>query len=158
MFLKNEKSIIAFLDKIDFECQRCSSCCRHEPGAVFLTENDVEKIYGSLKINKDEFLKRYCRGLHYKNNIYVSLKERSNYDCIFWNNGCLVYKARPIQCKTYPFWPFIIESKESWDKESIRCKGIDRKSNLNLAEKVALYNEEKKAEHMKWPYEKSIYT
>ena len=56
----------------------------------------------------------------------LSLIEKTNYDCIFWNNGgCEIYEARPLQCRSYPFWkPFLI-NKQSWDGEALSCPGMN---------------------------------
>lgn len=56
-----------------------------------------------------------------------SLKEKTtNYDCIFYKNKlCTIYDARPKQCRTYPFWDEILDSKKSWDDEKLRCEGIN---------------------------------
>lgn len=35
---------------------------------------------------------------------------------------CTIYEARPVQCRTYPFWPKVMNYRESWDKE---CRRMD---------------------------------
>ena len=37
---------------------------------------------------------------------------------------CRVNTAKPDQCASYPFWPRIVGSREAWEGESARCKGI----------------------------------
>ena len=148
----NEKKLYSFLAKIDFNCQKCSVCCRIDPGAVFLTKHDVDKISKNLCLNINEFLKEYCRGIDKGFKTMVSLKEKLNYDCIFWDNGCTIYTFRPLQCRTYPFWPFIVESKERWEKEATRCKGINKKGSLSIEEKFNLYKKEKEAVYMEWGF------
>ena len=57
----------------------------------------------------------------------ISLKEKENYDCIFLSDtGCKVYDARPLQCRTYPFWKGIADSPESWKGEMKSCPGIGK--------------------------------
>jgi hypothetical protein len=34
--------------------------------------------------------------------------------------------VRPIQCKTYPFWNHILQSKQTWISEKRRCQGIGK--------------------------------
>ncbi len=138
-----DKKIYSFINTIDFECQRCSNCCRKEPGAVFLTEEDLNSICKLLQITQIEFIKKYCRGLYKNDKFVLSLLEKINYDCIFWDNGCLIYEARPVQCRTYPYWPFLLESKKSWLEESNRCKGINKKSNMTTDQKFSMYKLEK---------------
>lgn len=112
---------------LSFECQKCSSCCRHEPGAVFLRKGESEKIAAFLGIGVRDFYRSFCRLLWSGEGDRVSLREKSNYDCIFWKeNGCGIYPVRPIQCQTYPFWPHILESPSAWKEEAERCPGIGR--------------------------------
>jgi Fe-S-cluster containining protein len=42
--------------------------------------------------------------------------------CIFLGEDgkeCSIYEARPIQCRTYPFWPRLLENPESWEAEGV---------------------------------------
>ena len=47
--------------------------------------------------------------------------------CIFLDdeNKCTIYEARPVQCRTYPFWPNVLQSVESWNDECRRKDGND---------------------------------
>jgi Fe-S-cluster containining protein len=117
---------------LKFSCKRCSACCRHEPGFVFLSEKDLELLSEKMKMDKLKFIKKYCRwGVQYPadNDILsLSLKEKANLDCIFWETGCTVYDARPLQCRTYPFWQPIVSSKQNWEMTSVVCPGINNNS------------------------------
>jgi Fe-S-cluster containining protein len=106
-----------------FSCARCSQCCRIDPGFVFLRKNDVEMLVSALKMRYTEFIKRYCRWTpNTDGGEQLSLKEKPDYDCIFWSNGCALYDARPLQCRAYPFWPSMIASREAW--EAAKCPGM----------------------------------
>ena len=115
---------------LQFECQQCSHCCCDEPGFVYLSWDDFERLLNLTKLTKEDFIERYCRFVpFYDGSEVLCLKEKENYDCIFQQKpqgGCLVYKARPIQCSTYPFWSFIIKNKEAWESESRECPGINK--------------------------------
>jgi hypothetical protein len=37
---------------------------------------------------------------------------------------CRVYAVRPLQCRTYPFWPELVQNSRSWQREARRCEGI----------------------------------
>ena len=54
-----------------------------------------------------------------------SLVERPGGDCIFWDAkaGCTVYAARPVQCRTWPFWPENVETPEDWQQVTRICPG-----------------------------------
>ena len=110
-----------------FSCQRCSNCCRLEPGYVYLSENDLTKLLDWFKLERDVFISDYCRWTpYYDGSEVLALKEKKNYDCIFWDKGCAVYDARPLQCRTFPFWDYIIHDEESWLTCSKDCPGINK--------------------------------
>jgi Fe-S-cluster containining protein len=69
----------------------------------------------------EQFSKNYVRRV---GNRY-SLVEKPGGDCIFWDReaGCTVYPARPIQCRTWPFWPENIATKEDWEHVRGVCPG-----------------------------------
>ena len=55
----------------------------------------------------------------------LSLREHDNYDCVFWEEGgCSVYAARPLQCRSFPFWPSLLADAESWRMAGEDCPGI----------------------------------
>jgi Fe-S-cluster containining protein len=110
-----------------FECTRCSRCCRHSPGYVFLSAKDVERLSKALGTPPEEFLRVYCRRVSTGIADRISLKEKANFDCIFWENGgCSVYEARPTQCRAYPFWSSNVASREAWEEQAKMCPGIGR--------------------------------
>lgn len=111
-----------YLAGVNFKCTGCGNCCAKEPGAVFVTDEEISTMAHELNITKKVFLEKYTRKLHGR----TALLERPNFDCVFLKeNRCSLYQARPKQCKTYPFWPEILRSKKAWDNEKMRCEGLD---------------------------------
>jgi len=113
-----------------FSCKRCSACCRFEPGYVFLSRKDVSRLCAALDTQYDKFIEEYCRWIPAENGKgRLSLKEKRNYDCVFWSTehgeGCQVYKARPLQCRTFPFWTSTMSSNDSWEMTARDCPGMD---------------------------------
>lgn len=109
-----------------FTCTGCSSCCTGAPGYVWLSDVDIEVLCGFFGgMTREEFAHSYCTRVDVEGGQSLSLKEKAHYDCVFLENGrCSVYEARPIQCKTYPFWEEILQTGESWSGESRYCPGI----------------------------------
>jgi len=108
-----------------FSCIGCGRCCQGEPGAIWITEVEKKRIALNLDVEEDTFLNSCCTtrwgGL--------SLKERKNGDCFFWDRGsgkCSIYQVRPLQCRLFPFWPSILVSRENWEEQAIQCPGMDR--------------------------------
>ena len=73
-------------------------------------------------MDREQVIERYVRRVGRRQ----SLVEKPNLDCVFWDNGCTIYPVRPTQCRTYPFWPENVESKEEWEAEDERCPGIGK--------------------------------
>jgi uncharacterized protein len=114
-----------------FCCARCSACCRYESGFVFLSEKDVSLLGAVLNMGYNTFTEAYCRWIPAGNgDLQLSLKEKSNFDCIFWAKepaeGCTVYDKRPLQCRSFPFWPSIVNSKRNWEMAAQDCPGIGK--------------------------------
>ena len=124
-----------------FSCRRCSRCCRFESGYVFLSEKDASCIAIAMNMKYKEFIEAFCRWIPSENGIeHLSLKEKSNLDCIFWainstsgknlilnqEGCCSIYAARPFQCKAFPFWPSVLQSKEHWKAAADECPGIGK--------------------------------
>ncbi len=110
-----------------FECTRCSRCCRHTPGYVFLSPADLVALCGSLRLSKEEFLRQYCRTIDLGVARRVSLTEKQNLDCILWEkDGCSQYAARPMQCRSFPFWSACVSSREEWEDHARNCPGMGR--------------------------------
>jgi Fe-S-cluster containining protein len=125
-----------------FSCARCSECCRIEPGFVFLRKNDTEILGSALNLRYTELVKRYCRWVpDADGGERLSLREKANYDCVFWSQGCAVYEARPLQCRAYPFWESMLASRKVW--EALSCPGMG-KGNLHPREEIdSLLNQQR---------------
>ncbi|MDR1933052.1 MAG: YkgJ family cysteine cluster protein [Spirochaetales bacterium] len=124
---------------LHFTCRRCSRCCRFEPGFVFLSEEDLDVFTGGLGLKKTVFIERYCREVPINGNLRLSLKEKPNLDCIFWEEGgCRAYLYRPLQCRSYPFWHSNLVSPQRWDALKSSCPGVG-KGRLHSREEIELF-------------------
>ncbi len=111
-----------------FSCvEGCRYCCSCEPGYVFLSQQDLDRLCAHTEMDEQAFIETYCRIIDMGAFSLISLKEKKNYDCIFLNEmGCSVYEARPRQCRTYPFWMSVLESEDRWEEEKKSCPGIGK--------------------------------
>jgi Fe-S-cluster containining protein len=124
---------------LKFSCKRCSACCRYDSGTVWLSEKDIEKLTARTQLQKTSFIKTYCRWVADGNgNEILSLKEKSNNDCIFWDGGCTVYDQRPLQCITFPFWKDIVSSAGAWEIAASGCPGMNT-GKVHPAEEIEKY-------------------
>ncbi len=110
---------------VRFKCTGCGKCCTGEPGYVWLTEEDIKVIATHLNLDRATFIRKHTRSTHGR----LSLNEHpKTYDCEFFRDKkCLIYKARPLQCRTFPFWGENLISKRAFLEVGGRCEGIDHK-------------------------------
>ena len=108
-----------------FDCTRCQRCCRLEPGLVLLSHQDLDRLADFLDLSREAVRDRYCRTVQTGGVGRLTLQEHDNYDCVFWGaGGCTVYAARPLQCRSFPFWPSQVADEESWQAAARECPGI----------------------------------
>lgn len=110
---------------VRFECQGSGRCCvsRGEFGFVYLTKVDRQRMAKLLKLSTTAFTKKYCA----KTDGVWHLQEAAGPECIFLEGKrCSVYEARPVQCRTWPFWPEVMAAK-TWTKEvAAYCPGVGK--------------------------------
>ncbi len=105
-----------------FECTQCGDCCTGAPGAVWVNDEELTAIAAELgkPLGEVRLLHTKLMGGRW------SLRDYPNGDCVFLDpqtRRCQVYSARPMQCRTWPFWPSNIETKDSWKMTCDRCPG-----------------------------------
>lgn len=91
---------------------------------------EIEAIARFLGLSADDFGRRYLRRVGRS----LSLIEKPNHDCVFWDGGCTVYAARPNQCRTFPFWPENIETAGAWEAVVHQCPGAGTGRRYDLVE------------------------
>lgn len=127
---KSPKNNEWWSEGVRFECQGSGQCCvsRGEYGFVYTTRNDRKRLGKLLKMTTAEFTRRFTA----RTDGVFHLKDGETPDCIFLkNNRCEVYEARPIQCRTWPFWPEVMNAK-TWAKEvKAFCPGVGKGKVVN---------------------------
>ena len=105
-----------------FDCHGCAKCCKRK-GMIYFSQEDIRNASQYLEMTVDDFEKMYILRTKDVAYIYVSGNARP---CPFLNkaNKCRIHDAKPQQCRSYPFWPNIMESKQKLNTERIHCKGI----------------------------------
>lgn len=110
---------------IQFQCQGSGNCCvsRGGYGYVYLTLSDRKSMAKALGISTLAFTKKYC---DQEDGIW-KLKSSAQEECIFLKEKrCSVYAGRPTQCRTWPFWPEVMNAKV-WNQEvSTFCPGVGK--------------------------------
>lgn len=115
-----------------FSCTQCGKCCTGFAGYVWVDSAMIVEIATFLGISEEEMARRYVRRVGRR----YSLIEKPNNDCVFWekDRGCTIYSVRPQQCRTFPFWPENLETRETWAEVAEDCPGTNRGRHYELAE------------------------
>lgn len=138
--------------ELRFICTRCGNCCTDKNTLVNVTYLDVLRIYTGLKLNESEILEVIGFYLHKQNQFNIAvqkmvlspietekgkafpglLKNQQGH-CYFYdldNKKCLIYKLRPIFCRTFPFsFEFSSTNKITilyTEKSKSYCPGIGK--------------------------------
>ncbi len=110
-----------YREGLAFTCTQCGACCTGAPGYVWVNAEEMTRLAEFKGLSVDDFGRQFVRQVETR----FSLIERPGGDCIFWDRqvGCTVYPARPVQCRTWPFWPENIETAEDWERVTGICPG-----------------------------------
>jgi len=125
---------------LSFTCTQCGNCCTGPPGFVWISEKEIIRLAEHLALTPEQVVERYCRKIGGKFSLKESRNPRSGeYDCIFLHEQpsdpsagvshprrtCQVYPVRPLQCRTWPFWPSNLKTPQTWAQAHRRCPGMD---------------------------------
>ena len=121
-----------------FACTMCGNCCTGVPGYVLLDDAELAALAKRFDISVDAFIQRYTHLLPEGRSL-IERKTKFGYDCVFLDREkipgkavCGVYENRPKQCRTWPFWPSLLESKADWEDAKRKCPGIDKGPLISL--------------------------
>lgn len=102
-------------------CDTCEgNCCIGESGNIWINKQEIENLSNHLDISLEELRFRFLEKRGYKYSIKEVKLSSDNYACIFFDlekKQCSIYEARPIQCRTFPFWDYFKNHKEEVIKE-----------------------------------------
>ena len=118
---------------IYFECQQSGKCCqsRGAYGYIYVSFKDRTRLASHLGITTAQFTKNYTA----KTEGLFHLKQPEKSCPFLQANRCSVYHVRPLQCRTWPFWPENM-SPQVWREEiEPYCPGIG-KGRLYTAEEI----------------------
>jgi len=107
-----------------FKCTGCGKCCTGgEDHYIAMSKMEAQRIQKHLGISSNWFRRRYVT--HLTRNTLTARMHKGQ--CVFLSDSgkCQIYKLRPVQCRTYPYWPELLENKRVWDNEATHCEGIN---------------------------------
>ena len=120
---------------LNFECQGCGGCCEGPGGYVWVDEKEISAIAEILNLTPEKFCQRYVRIVFNR----TALIDNEKGDCIFLKDKrCVIYHRRPIQCRTFPWWPELLRSEKAWFENNYHCPGMNRGKNYTAEEIINL--------------------
>jgi Fe-S-cluster containining protein len=130
------ETIAREIGRIGFCCRRCGDCCRGEENSVALFPFEIRAIMdeaggeGWLDVAEPPL-----EGEWDSEGNFHTLEWRlrkAGRDCNYYSEeGCRIYEARPLLCKTYPF--YLDEGRLRWSE----CRGLGGEIDPREAEKLA---------------------
>jgi Fe-S-cluster containining protein len=108
---------------VRFECQPgCTECCRQQ-GFVYLNRTDILRAAEFLGMKPAAFERKFV----YRTRNRARLRVPRDAHCHFlFEGGCSIHSAKPTQCRIFPFWPELVDSKREWRKTAHYCPGIGK--------------------------------
>jgi len=107
-----------------FEClPDCGACCSNHDqySHVYLEGDDASRMARHLGLSHEEFARRYTEIDDGQRVLRMDQPA-----CPFLDGTrCGVYAVRPVQCRTFPFWPETLRSRAAWRALRRFCPGID---------------------------------
>ncbi|NOT01100.1 MAG: YkgJ family cysteine cluster protein [Phycisphaerales bacterium] len=115
-----------YADGLSFSCTQCGNCCSGPPGYVWVTREEIARIAKFLGRANGRLDKAQVRRVGLRH----SLTEKPDGDCVFLKRRdgkayCGVYEARPVQCRTWPFWNENLRTQADWDAAAGNCPGMN---------------------------------
>lgn len=129
-----------YREGLAFECTQCGACCTGPEGYVLVSDDEADRMARAMKLKPAVFRERYLRKL----SIGWSLNEKGTehgQDCVFLDREtlpgkavCGIYEHRPLQCRTFPWWPENLQSQRAWKRLGRGCEGVGRGGIVRIEE------------------------
>ena len=97
-----------------------------------MSPEEIQKAAKLVELEPREFAQTYASHTYNRSgeqefdetSTWIRLREQGE-SCVFLGDDgklCTIYEARPVQCRTYPFWPKVMNTQQAWDDE---CRRTD---------------------------------
>lgn len=130
------------MTSLRFACQRgCVNCCDQQ-GYVYLSEDDIPRAAKFVRMSAAAFEKKYV----YRTRHQRRFRKPRDKQCPFLESGgCAIHPAKPTQCRTFPFWPELVEDRAEWNATGRFCPGIGKGPLIQIGTALEIANEQRSA-------------
>ena len=111
-----------------FDPSKCASCgghcCRGESGYIWVKYEEISRIATYLSLSVEDFATIYLKKVGHRYSLIEKELKEDDHACIFFDENkeqCSIYDARPLQCRTFPFWE---QFKNNENEVRDECPGI----------------------------------
>ncbi len=113
---------------------------------VYLTESDLIRAAKFVGMTARAFEKKYV----YRTAHQMRFRKPREKQCPFLTTegegrGCDIHPAKPTQCRTFPFWPELVENPLSWKATARYCPGIGKGELIQIGTALEMAEEQRVA-------------
>ena len=116
--------------KYSFNSSACASCkgncCIGESGYIWINTKEIQLLANCLKISEYELISNKLKNINGRYSIKETKLSKNNYACVFFDTNkraCSIYDARPLQCRTFPFWDYYKDENNLGELKK-ECLGV----------------------------------
>ena len=128
--------------QLRFTCQPgCTNCC-DQSGYVYLSEDDILRAAKFVHMSAAAFEAKYV----YRTRHQRRFRKPRDKQCPFLkDHGCSIHPAKPTQCRTFPFWPELVEYREEWAHTARYCPGIGKGELIQIGSAMEIAEQQRRA-------------
>jgi uncharacterized protein len=130
------------MQSVRFACQRgCINCCTQE-GRIYITEDDLVRAAKFVGLTPKAFEKKHVVRTRHE----LRFRKPRDKQCPFLKgSGCSIHPAKPTQCRTFPFWPELLEREVEWQEAATYCPGIGQGPLIQIGAAMKIAEEQRDA-------------
>lgn len=111
-----------YQDGVRFDCSKSGKCCtaHGQYDRVYLADDEAEAVAALLGLTLEQLERDHCRF----EDGWRLVRFRDGGCGFLDGKRCSVYEARPVQCRTWPFWRENLH-RATWKKDvAAFCPGV----------------------------------
>ena len=91
-------------------CDTCQGACCRWGGYVWVTDDEIQAMAEMMLMDLDSFANEYVKAAYSRLSLQERLREGEHHCCLLdpSSNRCLVYEARPEQCRTFLYYIYLL--------------------------------------------------